>query len=366
MNIAGTLAKATAAAVAVSVLVAAPAVAATAFTVGGTTILGLGGGGEPWRLPIMVGYDEVGIDYPASPVGMDGSIGQGVDTLHGAIMGTQGERMVVGISQGALVIAHEKQRLLAMSPEERPARDELTFVAIGDPSNPRGLMRWLPGRLPVVGVTPVQAPETPYDTVYLTREYDGFADFPDYPLNLVSTANAIMGMVYVHARPDYASVDLSTVPEQNITETTNSLGGKTTSYFVPTAKLPLVQPLRDLGVDERFVSAIEEPLKRIVDAGYSRNDAQRAIGAADEAADERREAARDAARDANSSSGSSASSPAASTSTSTSVGVDDADSEAQGDADRPASDAEGDAKGDSKSDAEGDAKGDSTSDADAA
>ena len=276
MRIRTTAMAATSAALALAVIAAAPAVAGTAFTLGGTGsgIPGLSSD-KPWGLPVLAGYGEVNIHYPALPVAMDYSISQGVDTLHGQIMSTPGEKMAVGISQGALVIAYEKQRLMALSPEDRPAGDELTFVAFGDPSNPGGLMRWMPKGvpLPILGVTPVEAPETPYDTVYVTREYDGFADLPDRPLHLVATVNAVMGIVYVHARPDYASVDLSTVPERNVTETTNSLGGKTTSYLVPTAKLPLVQPLRDLGVPEHVVAAIEQQLKLIVDAGYARNDA---------------------------------------------------------------------------------------------
>jgi len=52
----------------------------------------------------------------------------------------------------------------------------------------------------------------------------------------------------------------------------NSKGGVTTSYFIETEHLPLLLPLRIAGVPERLVAAIEEPLRRVVDAGYSRND----------------------------------------------------------------------------------------------
>ena len=59
----------------------------------------------------------------------------------------------------------------------------------------------------------------------------------------------------------------------NYWQAVNSLGGSTTSYLIPTAKLPLVQPLRDIGVPEKIVAAIEKPLKKVVDKGYTRNDA---------------------------------------------------------------------------------------------
>ena len=40
--------------------------------------------------------------------------------------------------------------------------------------------------------------DTPFDTVEITRQYDGFADFPLYPLNVISLLNAVLGAVYVH------------------------------------------------------------------------------------------------------------------------------------------------------------------------
>lgn len=122
-------------------------------------------------------------------------------------------------------------------------------------------------------MTFLPAPETPYDTVIVTREYDGLADFPDRPLNILATLNAIAGVVYIHPISYGPDTDLAAIPDEDVTETVNSLGGKTTSYFVQNDRLPLLQPLRDLHVDERFVSAIEQPLKQLVDAGYSRNDA---------------------------------------------------------------------------------------------
>jgi hypothetical protein len=131
----------------------------------------------------------------------------------------------------------------------------------------------LPGlHVPYVGVTFTPAPETPYQTIIITREYDGLADFPDRPLNLIATLNALAGVVYVHPVSYGPDTDLDAIPEDDVTETVNSLGGRTTTYFVQNEHLPLLQPLRDMGVDERVVSAVEQPLKQIVDAGYSRND----------------------------------------------------------------------------------------------
>ena len=61
-------------------------------------------------------------------------------------------------------------------------------------------------------------------------EYDGWADFPDRPWNLVSLVNALLGIAYVHGGYETipGGLDLSTVPPANITTSTNSLGGTTT------------------------------------------------------------------------------------------------------------------------------------------
>ena len=40
--------------------------------------------------------------------------------------------------------------------------------------------------------------DTRFDTVVVTRQYDGFADFPLYPLNAIADVNAVLGFLYVH------------------------------------------------------------------------------------------------------------------------------------------------------------------------
>ncbi len=259
------------AAATVSVLFAAPAFGATAFTIRGTDILSPGDRPEDLLPSLFTDDDVAPIDYPASIVGMDKGVAVAVENLETAMDGVDGPIVISGFSQGAIAVAIEKQRIMALPPAQRPA--DVTFVTVGDPTNPQGILRWLPGRLPVIGVSPVDVPDTPYETIIVNREYDGWSDFPDRPWKVVSTANAVMGIVYVHGRYlELGPIDLDTVPAENVTETTNTAGGKTTIYLVPTDNLPLVQPLRDLHVPEPIVQTIERPLKRIVDAGYARND----------------------------------------------------------------------------------------------
>ena len=252
----------------------APAQATTAFTVSGTQT----SHSPPFPeqlLPALFVDDTVRrIDYPATVFGMDSSIAVAVAGITGAVEATAGPIIVAGFSQGAVAVARAKQALMALPAQQRPPTGQLSFITLGDPSGPGGIFGFVSFRIPLIGLTPITAPDTPYDTVVVDGEYDGWGDFPDRPWNLVSVANALLGTAYVHGRYETVpgGLDLTTVPASNITTTTNSLGGHTTQYLIPTDKLPLVQPLRDLGVAEPIVEAVEKPLKAMVDAGYARHD----------------------------------------------------------------------------------------------
>ena len=109
--------------------------------------------------------------------------------------------------------------------------------------------------------------DTPYDSTYITREYDGVADVPDRP-NPVALANAAAGSLLLH--PHYESMP-EDIPAKNITTWTNAAGGTVTDILIPTRHLPMLQPMRDLGLDMDWLQAI---LKPQVDSGYSRNSQQ--------------------------------------------------------------------------------------------
>lgn len=261
-----------------AIITAAPARPATAFTVSGTQIFHLPP--TPQRLlpAYFARHDVVDIAYPAAVFGMDASIAVAVATLAREVDGADGEVIVAGFSQGAIALAHEKQLLMQRAPAQRPAADQLTFVALGDPTGAGGILRFIDRIVPIIDLSPFSPPETPYRTIAVHGEYDGWADFPDRPWNLLSVVNALLGVVYVHGGYEVkpGGLDLSAVPESNVTTTTNRLGGQTTTYLIPTPKLPLVQPLRNIGVPEHLVAGLESQLKPIVDAGYARNDSSAA------------------------------------------------------------------------------------------
>ena len=83
----------------------------------------------------------------------------------------------------------------------------------GDRNLPNGgILARFPGLyIPILDLS-FNGPEptdTPFDTVVITRQYDGVADFPLYPLNLVADLNAVLGFFYVHP---YA-FDVSLAPD---------------------------------------------------------------------------------------------------------------------------------------------------------
>lgn len=272
---------AAAAAVLVSIATVAPALAApTAFTFRGTDSFLAGGaaGDRPEDLvpSLFAGANVVPVAYPADTLQMDRNTAQAVVNLVAAEQGVEGPIIVAGFSQGAIAVARDKQRVMSLPEAERPAADQLSYVTIGDPTSSGGILRFVPVRVPFLGVGPTRVPETPYDTIVIDREYDGFADFPDRPLNLVATLNALAGIYYVHGRYDEADLDPAHVPATHVTTDVNGLGGRTTRYVVPTAHLPIVQPLRDVELaltrQTGITDGLDAALRPVVDRGYVRND----------------------------------------------------------------------------------------------
>ncbi|MGE2832848.1 PE-PPE domain-containing protein [Mycobacterium sp. SMC-4] len=166
---------------------------------------------------------------------------------------------VVGLSAGSLVVT-EVLREMADDPDA-PDASEINFIVVADSSR-QELIRDARYN-PRYDYTYQPAPQTEYDTIEVTGEYDGLADFPDRPWNLLAVANAFVGSVFVHVPVMFA--DLDDVPPEYITTTVNSQGGTVTRYLVPAERLPLVQLLP-------FLEPMEPQLKEIIDRGYSRND----------------------------------------------------------------------------------------------
>ncbi len=234
--------------------------------------------------PRYPGYSPVGLYTPEQFWPVTGltsqtfgqSVNQGVPLLNNAIMTqTAGGNhvVVVGYSQSATVATLEMRHLNALPASARPSPDQLSFVLLGDPNNPNGgiLERfhglYIPGLdVPFNGATP---PNTPYPTAIYTIQYDGWADFPKYPINLVADANAVAGIYYLHPTyPDLTAAQLATAVQQPVSAGYN---GATTYYLIPTQNLPLLEPLRQVpGVGNPMADLIQPDLRVIVELGYDR------------------------------------------------------------------------------------------------
>ena len=242
-------------------------------------------------LSILAGYDllnhQIGenwfpgstaqvVNYPASmgllsfslaAPGVDDAVAMGRasldDQIRNAVAG--GDPVVVaGLSEGTLVINRELAHL-ATTPGAPPA-DLLSFAMFSGPE--LGLFDvYLPAgfRLPLVNYTVHRLAESQYDVSVVYHQYDGWADPPDRPWNLLAVVNSLVATFYVHNGPSLATPSDADM----VSQVTSQLGGTTTTYMIPAPTLPLLKPLQVLGVPKWAVDALNSALKPIVDAGYS-------------------------------------------------------------------------------------------------
>lgn len=212
-------------------------------------------------------------------LGLDGpSVGEsvdvGVDNLVGATK-TGRPGTAIGLSEGGFVVDGAQARL-AHDPTAPPP-DTLNFATFGDPIGQHAFgQSFLTAMFPVGSVVPaldytMPPPyESQYDTHRFVAAYDSIADFPDRPDNMFAFANALMGLATGHTA--VAFTNASMVPPQNIRTTINSRGAKDTTIMVPEKHLPLVMPLKYIGIPEDTLNKLDAILIPRVNAGYARND----------------------------------------------------------------------------------------------
>jgi hypothetical protein len=194
---------------------------------------------------------------------LGGSVSQGRDNLVADIAAAQktnsGPVTVVGASAGSLVL-DETLRYYQEHPDLAPDPKKVNFVIIADGSRqdafrPSSLVDTLSGYT-------YQSPaQTAYNVSVVTFQYDGFADFPDQPLNMLAVANAVAGIFVLHNATYFADISKMT-PTSVVTDP--GTGGTTTRYLIAPLQLPLV-------ILMPFLAPIQDQLKQIIDAGYSRN-----------------------------------------------------------------------------------------------
>jgi hypothetical protein len=233
------------------------------LAVGDPRIWGPGGAGwpnEPWWK--LTGLFDLTTDQ---------SIQAGVADLEAAMTAHGNDHLVIyGLSQGAAVANVAKKRLAAQYPAGTPAPD-IDFVLEGDVNVPNGgFYARFPGLyIPILGWS-FNGPEptdTQFDTVVVNRQYDGFADFPLYPINAISLLNAALGIVFLHTRP----FDISLPEDPTTSPAFQGTHGDSSYYLFPTDDLPLFAPLRMLGVPESLIDVVEPFFRVLVELGYDRS-----------------------------------------------------------------------------------------------
>lgn len=286
--------------------VTAEVMLADASTVCGTPLCAdiMGGSGDPIpsqtvNVPLAQLYlDHLGFQnftptivftpeglYPATGVRslpLDTSVAQGQQILNTTILGQLdgGHQVVVyGVSQSAVISSLEMEHLAEMG-TGAPAAGDLSFVLVADEMNPDGglLERFAPVTIPSMGIDFYGAtPETTqYATTIYSAEYDGFADFPRYPINLLADINALLGIAYFHG-PAY-STDTALSTAQLLPGSTDLPDGteaatNTNYYMIPTEFLPLLEPVKSIPlVGQPLYDLLEPDTKILVYLGYGHVD----------------------------------------------------------------------------------------------
>ncbi|OBG46005.1 hypothetical protein A5672_00790 [Mycobacterium alsense] len=172
---------------------------------------------------------------------------------------------ILGYSQSSIVASLAMPQLVAQG----YTPSQLDFTLLGNPANPNGgLLARFPGlSLPSLGVTfGTSTPSNDFPTTIWTLEYDGFADFPRYPINILSDLNALAGIVFIHGTyPHLTQATLDTA----VTLGQSGNPSMTTYNMIPTQNLPLLTPLRALPViGNPLADLIQPDLKAIVNWGY--------------------------------------------------------------------------------------------------
>jgi PE-PPE domain len=172
----------------------------------------------PEGLYPLTGVHTLPLNYPSGgELGLPTdatSVGQGISILASTIEGnlappTGADSTVFGYSQSATLAGLTMEQLKA----DGVSPDDVKFLLIADPSNPNGglLSRFdgftttlgathnLELNLPSLGVSFDGAtPSDLYTTSIYSVEYDGFTDFPKYPINFLSDLNAFLGIQTIH------------------------------------------------------------------------------------------------------------------------------------------------------------------------
>ena len=216
------------------------------------------------------GVQQLFYNYPLNSDGFPSlttSVGQGAAILESTILANQAAgdaSTVFGYSQSS-TLAGVTMQLLDPSGTPQTGPLDPQFLLIADPNNPNGgLFERFNGFETMSGQTTVDqlnlaslgiafngaTPSDDYVTNIYSLEYDGFTDFPRYPLNLLSDLNAFLGIEDLHGTYLNGGVDGSGPTAAEIAGATllpgSALDGTAdslTNYYMIDETAPLVSLL---------------------------------------------------------------------------------------------------------------------------
>jgi hypothetical protein len=224
--------------------------------------------------PVLSGTIPVGLTTPeqfypfngVKQLTLSASVSQGVQILDNALQPYISAGTPVGVfgySQSAVIASLEMQALHAAGVPSSAVH----FVLIGDLMNPNGgiFERFAGLNLSALGIDFAGAtPSNDYPTTIYTAEYDEWADFPRYPLNILSDLNAFASQTH------FSYANLTPAQLANAVQLpTSSADSLTTYYMIPTTNLPLLDGVRNIPFLGNPVADLLQPdLRYLVNLGY--------------------------------------------------------------------------------------------------
>ena len=246
------------------------------------------------------GVHQLLLNYPTDPTtgfpALSSSVGQGMSILESAInanMAAGDASTVFGYSQSSTIASLVMQQLDPSGTPDTTTPEPLQFLLIADPSAPNGgLLERFNGFETMSGQTTVDplnlpslgfvfdgaTPANDFPTDIYSLEYDGFADFPRYPINFLADLNAFLGIADLHgtyltnalngAGPSAAEIAAATanpLPGSAVLGTPDSL----TNYYMIPETAPLVSTLSDIPVVGKPLADLLGPdLTVLINLGY--------------------------------------------------------------------------------------------------
>lgn len=244
----------------------------------------------------------VPIKYPASLWPLTGltsakwnvSVASGVSSVNSEVinqlaMDPTGPIVVFGFSQGAAVDSQEKSNLAGVT-----NKGQFSFVLLGNPERPNGGVferLALLGTVPILDVTfglPTPT-NTGIATTDIAYQYDGVADFPEYPIDVLADLNALEGILNVHQvelapnskqmKPLPYGYTQDTLIAAEANPANRQVFGDTTYITIPATNLPLLDPIEKLAsatgtslLVTPIIDLIQPALQVLIEIGYNRTN----------------------------------------------------------------------------------------------